>query len=618
MSETNFYKCDLRELEFALFEQFRLGELLASPPFDHISEDEARMILKEANRFAGDILGPTLAPADREGCRLTPEGVKVPKILHNVWHKYYEQGWNTLAMPETWGGQGAPRLLAVPVSEMMSAANLAFHTYPQLTLGVSAVIHGLGSPEQKALFGKKLDTGEWSGTMVLTEPQAGSDVGLSTTKAIPNSDGSYQITGNKIFISGGDNDFAENIVHLALARIEGAARGSRGLSLFLIPKIKVNPDGSLGEANDVVCTRVEEKMGIHGSATCALSFGENGGCVGYLIGGGSSKEGDASGGMQKMFLMMNEARVSVATQALGVASTAYLNALEYSRTRLQGAHHQKGRGEAGAVAIIEHPDVRRMLMEMKCRVEGCRALLYYIRRMDDRISILRASDPQGVGELHDYFSLFIPLIKAHVTDMGVEVASLAVQVFGGAGYTADFPAEQYLRDSRILPIYEGTNGIQALDLVGRKLGQNGGALIQRFSREVGDFAATLKSRPGYEIESGKLEVAVAGFNKVLAQYLQFAAGDKLELILVTGAPFLEMMGHTMCAYLLLEGALIAEAALAELEPESSEAQFYRGKIASARYYTRNLLPPAIALADTISAGDATALEIPDGGFSLAY
>ena len=464
MSETNFYKCDLRELEFALFEQFRLGELLASPPFDHISEDEARMILKEANRFAGDILGPTLAPADREGCRLTPEGVKVPKILHNVWHKYYEQGWNTLAMPETWGGQGAPRLLAVPVSEMMSAANLAFHTYPQLTLGVSAVIHGLGSPEQKALFGKKLDTGEWSGTMVLTEPQAGSDVGLSTTKAIPNSDGSYQITGNKIFISGGDNDFAENIVHLALARIEGAARGSRGLSLFLNPKIKVNPDGSLGEANDVVCTRVEEKMGIHGSATCALSFGENGGCVGYLIGGGSSKDGDASGGMQKMFLMMNEARVSVATQALGVASTAYLNALEYSRTRLQGAHHQKGRGEAGAVAIIEHPDVRRNLMIMKSVSEGLRVLLYQAALHGD---LAHHSEDEAVRAKNlSLLELLTPICKAYATDEGFWVTERAIQVFGGYGYIQEYPVEQCMRDVKIASLYEGTNGIQALDLLG--------------------------------------------------------------------------------------------------------------------------------------------------------
>jgi alkylation response protein AidB-like acyl-CoA dehydrogenase len=615
MAEVNYFKADLRELEFALFDQFKLAELLAAPPFDHLNEEDARMILKEAHTFASEVIGPTLQSTDREGCRWSAEGVKVPQAFHALWKQYYENGWNTLDMPQEQGGQGAPRLLSAVVGEMMTGANTAFHTYPGLSMAAASVIRAFGTPEQRELFPPKMENGTWAGTMVLTEPQAGSDVGLSITKAVPDGDGRYLITGSKIFITGGDQDLTENIIHLALARIEGAPRGTRGLSLFIIPKVRVNPDGSPGEPNDVTCTKIEHKMGIHASATAALAFGEHGGCVGYLL-GGEPREGDAPGeGMRKMFLMMNGARIAVGVQALAVASTAYLNALQYARVRLQGAHLTKGRPEKGAVPIVEHPDVRRMLLEMKAIVEGCRALLFHTVRLHDQA--LQA-EGQAREALEDYFSLFIPLVKAHVSDMAVHVTSLGMQVYGGAGYTADFPAEQYLRDARIFPIYEGTNGIQALDLVGRKLGQNQGALVGRLGKEVHAFAKALAKQGGYESEAAALAGTLEKFNAVLGRFLELSLKGGMEQVALHATPFLDAMSRLVIAKLLLEGALVAEQRLAGTEADSTDGQFYRGKIAAARYYARNLLPVARTTLETIQAGDTSALDIPAGGFSLAF
>jgi alkylation response protein AidB-like acyl-CoA dehydrogenase len=616
MADVSYFKSDLRELEFALFKQFRLADLFASERYAHFSEEDARMILKEAQTFASEVIGPTMRSTDQQGCKLTPEGVKVPEALHELWKQYYGNGWNTLDLPEEEGGQGAPRLLTVAVGELMNAANTAFHMYPGLSMAAAMVIRAVGTPEQRELYVPKIVDGTWAGTMVLTEAGAGSDVGLSLSKAVPNGDGSYKITGNKIFISGGDQDLTENIIHLALARIEGAPKGTRGLSLFIVPKVRVNPDGSLGEPNDVVCTHLEHKLGIHASATAALAFGENGGCIGYLVGGEPKAGVEPGEGMRKMFLMMNSARVGVAVQSLSVASTAYLNALDYARTRLQGAHITKGRGDKGAVPIIRHPDVRRMLLEMKSTVEGCRALVYYAVRMLDESRTLNGDAERTA--LEDYFDLYIPLLKAHVSDMAVHVTSLGLQVYGGAGYTADFPAEQYFRDSRIFPVYEGTNGIQALDLVGRKLGQHQGALVQRFGKDVHAVVKMLKARKGFESEAGILAGGLEKFNAVLGQFLQWGLKGGMEQVAVSSVPFLHAMAQLTVARLLLEAAALAEDALAGVDATSQDAQFYQGKIASARFYTRNLLPPAIARLETLQAGDPSALEIPDGGFSLAY
>ena len=618
MADVNFFKSDLRELEFTLFEHFKLSELFSAAPFDHFSEEDARMILKEAHNLAVEVIGPTMHASDRQGCEHTPEGVKVPRELHQLWKQYYEGGWNTLTISEANGGQGAPQLLGVAVGEMLNGANVAFNTYPGLTNGAAAVIRAFGSPEQKELYVPKMEDGSWSGTMVLTEPQAGSDVGLSTTKAVPNGDGTFKITGGKILITGGDQDITENIVHLVLARIEGAPKSSRGLSLFIVPKVRVNPDGSLAELNDVVCTRIEEKMGIHASATAALSFGESGKCEGFLLGGNEAKESSPGGGMSKMFVMMNGARIGVGVQSLAVASTACLNAVSYARTRLQGGHFRDGRPEQGAVPIIQHPDVRRMLMEMKSIVEGCRALIYFTVRLGDQAAVLRQENAEEADAANDYLGLFVPLVKGFASDMAVHVTSLAVQVHGGAGYTGDYPVEQYLRDARVFPIYEGTNGIQALDLVGRKLMQNGGALIGRFSQETGEFIETLKGREGYQQEASVLEKASEGFNKVLGKYMEFFSQNKREIILLTATRFMDVMSRIMISRLLLEGAFAAEEGLAGVEAGGESAHFFQGKIAAARYFTRNLLPVVISETESIVAGDMTAIEVPDEGFSATF
>ncbi|MDH4226074.1 MAG: acyl-CoA dehydrogenase, partial [Deltaproteobacteria bacterium] len=554
MANTNFFKADLRELEFALFEHFRLAELFGSPPFDHMSEEDARMILKEAHGFASEVIGPTLQEADREGCRLENGKVVVPESIKKIYKQYFENGWNTLAMSVEREGQGAPHLLDIAVWEMMTGANPAFSLYPGLTNAAAEVISSFGSDEQKKLYLKKLQSGEWAGTMLLTEPNAGSDVGLSSAKAVPKPDGSFSITGNKLFISGGDQNITPNIIHLALARVEGAPRGTKGLSLFIIPKFRVQPDGSLGESNDVTTTNIEHKLGIHASSTAALALGENGRCTGWLVGG--PREGEPLGeGMKKMFLMMNNARIGVGTQALAVASTAYLNALDYARKRLQGGHLRTGRPPEGAVPIINHPDVRRMLMEMKCQVEGCRALMYFAQRLMDQATVEAVSDKPKAQTTMDYFALFIPLVKAHLSDVAVQVTSTAMQVYGGAGYTNDYPAEQYLRDARIFPIYEGTNGIQAMDLVGRKLAHNGGAEVARFSKEVAGFATQLKTVGGYDAEAALLEKSLAGFNQAMGEFMNFLTADKMELIPLSGTRFLEVMSRVTIAWLLLQGAL---------------------------------------------------------------
>lgn len=612
MSDVNPFKADLRELEFQLFEQFNLQGLFSAAPYDHFTEEDARMILKEGHTFASEVIGPTMMESDREGCELTPDGVKTPSSFKGLWKQFYESGWNGLRIPENLGGQGAPQLLDIAIGEMMSGANPAFGMYPSLSMGAADVIRAFGTPEQKEFYAPKIEDGSWGGTMVLTESNAGSDVGMSLTKASPNGDGSYHITGNKIFISGGDQDITENIIHLVLARIEGAPKGSRGLSLFIVPKHQVNPDGSLGEPNDVVCTTVEHKLGINASATAALAFGENGACLGYLV-GGEPTSGEAAGdGMRKMFLMMNTARIAVGAQSLSVASTAYLNALAYARTRLQGAHITEGRPPSGAVPIIQHPDVRRMLLEMKATVEGCRALLYYTVKLMDQARVDGGDENQ-----EDYASLLIPLVKAHISDMAVHVASMAIQVHGGAGYTKDYPVEQYLRDARIFPIYEGTNGIQALDLVGRKLAQNGGGLVNKYLEEMGGFISTLKEHKSYAAERGELEKAVERFNAVLGHYTMMGMQGQLENVALGATRFLEGMARMTLAKLLLEGALTAEAALAN-GASDSESKFYKGKIASARFYANNLLPLGTAQLEVLMSEDVSALELDEQGFSLVF
>jgi len=454
--------------------------------------------------------------------------------------------------------------------------------------------------------------GAWAGTMCLTEAQAGSDVGSSTTSATRDADGSYRIRGTKIFISGGDNEFTQNIVHLVLARVEGAPPGTKGLTLFIVPKFRVRPDGSSGEPNDVTVANIEHKMGINGSSTCVLNFGDAGQCIGWPVGGDSK----LNQGMPQMFKLMNSARIAVGVQGLSVASSAFLNAVEYARERKQGANMLNWKdATAPRVLILEHADVRSMLLDMKARVEGTRALAVKLAHHTDCAFALNSSGDQKQLYHQGQVDLLVPLVKAYGSDQGFRICETAIQTFGGVGYTKDFPVEQYCRDAKIFSIYEGTNHIQAMDLVGRKLGQNGGANLQAFLADVARFV---------QEHAGDKELGGAAKTLGLAQEALGGAAMRLLTWFQTGKPamvplhanrFLEMMAETTVAWMLLEGALIALEKKKSVTAGHPDAVFYEGKVAGALYYARNVLPGVELKARLMGEEDRTPLDIPDSGFA---
>ena len=436
------------------------------------------------------------------------------------------------------------------VNDYFIGANFAFMMYIGLTHGAGRLVQPFGTAKQKKLFLKKMFTGQWTGTMLLTEPEAGSDVGALTTSAVKNDDGSYSITGNKIFISSGDHDMAENIIHPVLARIEGAPQGTKGISLFLVPKVRVNDDGSLGEFNDVVCTGIEEKMGIHGNATCSLSLGSKGNCRGTLL-------GEENKGMRAMFQMMNEARLLVGLQGLACASAAYVYAVNYARERVQGRHLLKAaEDDAPLVPIIEHPDIRRMLLSMKVYVEGMRSLLYYVGNCEDKLKICDKEEDKA--KYQGLIDLLIPIAKGYVTDKAFEVCSLGVQVYGGYGYIKEYPMEQLLRDCRITQIYEGTNGIQAMDLLGRKLGMNKGKPIMDLLGEIQKTIAGARAVSNLADIANKVEAAVNKLGEVALHIGQTGMSPDTRMIAFAHAySFMEVFGDVVFAWLLLWRSSIA-------------------------------------------------------------
>jgi alkylation response protein AidB-like acyl-CoA dehydrogenase len=609
----NRYKADLREVRFLLFEQFRLGELLSQPPFEAWGPDEVKMVIDEAYKFSCEVLGPLNAVGDREGCKLEGGHVKTPPGFKEAWTKLYEAGWKTMSVPEEFGGQGAPHSLQAIIEEFLSGSNTAFNMYPGLAYGAAEVIQTFGTPEQRELFLSRMYAGQWGGTMCLTEPHAGSDVGSSRTSATKQADGTYLIRGTKIYISGGDHDMAENVVHLALARVDGAPPGTKGLSLFIIPKIRVSKDGTLGSSNDVNVGSIEHKMGINGSATCVLNFGESDGCIGELVGTVENQ------GMPQMFRMMNGARISVGLQGVAVASTAYLNALEYARDRKQGSHITQWKDPtAPRVAIIEHPDVRRMLLDMKARVEGLRALIVKLARHQDTVHVLHGKDDQKANYHQGQVDLLVPLVKAYGSDQAFRVCEEAIQVYGGAGYVKDYPVEQYCRDAKIFSIYEGTNHIQAMDLVGRKLGQAGGANLQAF---LGDIAAFVKANekdaklaPMLKDLEGAHEALAGSAMRLLSWFHQ----GKMAMVPLAANRFLEMMSTVAVSWLLLEGAKIAGDALEKLpagDEGAADRAFYEGKRHAAFYYARTVLPQVKHDAEILGREDTSALDITNGAFA---
>jgi alkylation response protein AidB-like acyl-CoA dehydrogenase len=606
----NRYRVDLRELRFVLFELLKFEEVLGQGPYAAWGKDEANILIDEIVKFVNEHTGPYNAIGDQVGCTLENGKVTTPPGFKEAWKALFAAGWRTLSAPEEFGGQGAPQALNAVVEEIICGSNTSFSMYPGLTYGSAELIMEFGTPEQKQRFLHKMMDGTWGGTMCLTEPQAGSDVGASATTAKKLADGSYQISGTKMFISAGDHDLTDNIIHLVLARIDGAPPGTKGLSLFVVPKVRVNADGSLGASNDVITAGIEHKMGINGSVTALLNFGENGGCVGELVGNIENV------GMSQMFHMMNSARIGVALQSLGVASTAYLNALDYSRERKQGPHFSKWKdATAPRVAIWQHPDVRRMLVDMKSKVEGLRALIYKLAMHRDRAEILAGKDDKAAAYHRGQIELLVPIVKAYGSDQAFLITQTAVQTMGGAGYLRDYPVEQYCRDSKIFSIYEGTNHIQAMDLVGRKLAQAGGENFRNFLGDIGKFVAANSSHADIGPEVAQLAKASEALAGTAMKFMGWVQGTKFALIPLASTRFLEAMAEVTLSWLLLDSARIALEAKAKLPEGHGDTAFYDGKLHSARYFARNVLPGVIMKATVLQAEDDSAMTIPDDGFA---
>lgn len=609
---------DRRDIEFVLYEQFNIAELTQYEKFAEFNKKTFDLIIQEARNLAVKEILPTFAEGDREGVRLQDGQVKVPACFHRAYKLFKEGEWTAMVADPELGGQGLPYCISQAASEYLVGANYAFTLYGVVGHAAGELVEVYGTAEQKRLFLKKMYSGEWSGTMQLTEPQAGSDVGALATAAVKNPDGTYSITGNKIFITAGDHDLTKNIIHPVLARIEGAPQGSKGISLFLIPKIWVNEDGSLGEPNDIVCTGLEEKMGIHGSSTCSMALGSRGKCRGLLL-------GEENKGMRAMFYMMNVARLAVGFIGFISGSAAYLYALNYARERLQGKDLESVMdADAPQVPIIRHPDVRRMLLWMKAHVEGMRSFIYLISSLIDRQTC--SDDVEEREYSQGLIDLLTPVIKSYCSERGFEICVEAIQVYGGYGYTREYPVEQLLRDCKIASIYEGTNGIQAMDLLGRKLGMKSGVVFMNFLQEIQKVTGQAKKVKGLEHLANRVDEAVNRLGEIALHLGKTALSPDFKVAFAYAKPFLDVMGDVCMAWMLLWRATIAVPKLEKLagglDPnarvakaaKNKDAAFYEGQLQSARYFINAILPITIGKMDAIEASDPAAVDIPESSF----
>jgi len=612
---------DERDQKFVLFEQLNIEELCQTEKFSEMSREIFDTVRDTAQKLAEKDFWPTNADGDQKGVTLKDGQVYAPESFRQAYRLYCEGGWAALSVDPEMGGQGFPSVLYWASTELFVGANQAFMMYPGLTIGAAHLIEKYGTEEQQRTYMDRMYTGEWGGTMCLTEPQAGSDVGALRTKATRNPDGTYSIVGSKIFISCGDHDLTENIVHMVLARAEGAPPGTRGISIFIVPKKRIENGGFVD--NDVVTTAVEHKMGIHASATCALNFGEKNNCIGYLLGGENE-------GMRIMFNMMNAARLAVGMQGLAQASAAYMHALRYAKERVQGPDIAAFKDpNAPKVPIIEHPDVRRMLMWMKCVTEGVRALLYYAGYCDDRVRA--AKSDEDAAKYQGFLDILIPICKAYATDMGFRVTELAVQVHGGYGYCSEYPVEQFMRDAKITSIYEGTNGIQALDLIGRKLGYRQGALFNAIVAETGNLLRN--ARKNYRLKDvvDLFDAARSQLIEVTRYFGLKSITEDFKLPILYATPYLELFGDVAVGFMLLWQAVIADRRLQEIygdakadTPEKKaevlktnrSAAFYRGKLASAQFFANTVLSLSKGKARAIMSGERSALDLPEESFAL--
>jgi|SRR5581483_11933082 len=590
------YRAPLRDIDFVLNDICDLAGLSALEPFAHAEPGLVRDLLAESGRFAADVVAPLNQPGDRAGCVRHPDGsVTTPAGFPDAYRAYVDAGWAAVSFDGEYGGGNFPLLVSTALSEMLASANLAFAMCPGLTQGAVHLLEAHGSDEQRATYLAKMVSGEWTGTMNLTEPDAGSDVGALRTKAVRAADGTWRITGTKIFISFGEHDLAGNIVHLVLARTPGAPAGSKGISCFIVPKYLVNADGSPGRRNDVTCLSIEHKLGIKASPTCVLAFGEGDGAVGELI-------GEEHHGLEYMFTMMNQARLAVGLQGLAVAERAYQQALAYSTERRQGRAVGAPRGEAGEKSpIIEHADVRRMLLTMKSQVEAMRRLVYWNAEAIDRS--LRSPDEATREEWGEIAALLTPVTKAWCTDTGTDVASLGIQVHGGVGYVEETGAAQHLRDARITPIYEGTNGIQALDLVGRKLGLRGGAVVKDHLERIAAVDAELADAgPDLAGVRTELKEALDALTEATMWLPTAAMTQGPNAVLAGATPYLRLFSMVTAGWLMARSALAATARLAAGPAGDDEARWLRSKVVTARFFCEQLLPPAVGLVASITAG----------------
>ena len=596
---------DRRDIDFVLHEQLGVDELSEHELFGDFNRKTVDLIISEARNLAIKEILPTREIGDKEGTLFDGGKVTVPEAFHKVWELFKEGEWIAMTEDPEWGGQGMPRTVALAAGDYFNGANYAFMMYPGLTHGAGKLVQSFGTDELKKRFLKKMYTGQWTGTMLLTEPEAGSDVGNLSTAAVKNEDGTYSITGSKIFISSGEHDLAENIIHPVLARIEGAPAGTKGISLFLVPKIWVNEDGSLGEPNDVVCTGIESKMGIHGNSTCSLTLGGKGNCRGFLL-------GEENKGMRAMFLMMNEARLLVGLQGFSCATASYMNAVNYARERIQGKHLEKSmEKDSPSVPIIQHPDVRRQLLTMKAYVEGMRSLLYYAGYCDDIIEI--SNDAALKEKFGGIVDLLIPICKGYITDRAYDVCNIGMQVYGGYGYIREYPQEQLVRDCRITMIYEGTNGIQAMDLLGRKLGLNGGKPVMDLLGEVQQTIATAKSFAATAELAAKVEAAVQKLSEAAMFLGTTAMSPKVMVAFAHAYPFMEVFGDVTMAWMLLWRASVAARAL-EKGAKKKEAAFYEGLLLSAEFFVHSILPVTLGKMNAILAGNDAVMKISEDAF----
>ncbi|WP_425146215.1 acyl-CoA dehydrogenase C-terminal domain-containing protein [Deinococcus sp.] len=597
------YKAPLRDMRFLLKDVLKAEEVLSGLPYYAQNEthtaDLADQILDEAARFAQSVLQPLNMSGDAEGCTVQGGVVTTPAGFKEAYKQFAAAGWTALDGDPQYGGQGVPHVIGNAVSEMMISANLSWSMYSGLSHGAYTALHAYGDDATKNIYLPKLLSGEWAGTMCLTEPHCGTDLGLLRTKASDNGDGSHSITGTKIFISSGEHDFTDNIVHLVLARIEGAPAGTKGISLFLVPKFDVNADGTLGERNAVMCASLEHKMGIKANATAVLNFD---GARGFLV-------GQPNKGMQAMFIMMNGARLGTAMQGLGIGEVAYQNALAYARDRIQMRHEPRVTPEQPADPIIVHPDVRRMLLTAKAYNEAARALALWLALNIDIEH--HHPDEAKRQEAADLVALMTPIAKAFMTDNGFSSAVLSQQVFGGHGYIKEWGMEQFVRDARIGQIYEGTNGIQALDLIGRKVLADGGKKLQKLSDMLSSF---IEANEGNEdlapmlAELGKAAQSLGSLTMVVGQKAMQDADEANA----AAVDYLRYMGHVTYAYLF---ALMSKAALEGIAAGNDKDGFYTVKLQTAKFYYAKLLPETRALAATIKAGNET-LAVDDVVFGI--